>query len=700
MPKIGRILLPAAGVFLLPVVINYATSDVAPHVTWPLAVVLGAIVAGREYLAQRRTLVVGHVRPEHRDRAAANIRRHLAERLDQSLVRVARARLDFDTVPDAVGPPPHSWHVSRGEHTMRTSATTTPLDVYDHLDGSMLILGAPGAGKTTMILELAEALLDRPDAPLPVVVELSDWARPRRVLFRSVPPDDLRTWLFQRIEKLYGIGDGIAGSWLAEGRIALLIDGFDEVPVDHRARCVAEVNALHEAWPQLSLVIGSRADEYHELPRSRRFRLRGAVSIRPLTSAQVVGYLAEGGPRFRPARDAVTTDPGLLELITAPFWLFVLILAVAESRQGASGWNRDDLLASYVRQVFRGTRRPLHRFRETQVLRWVPQLARVELALNTRTLPGRHPGLGSFAWWWALPASLRSGLGVDGMATAMAVWAATATAVLVVAEGAGWGSAAAVVVVFWLTAATWMLGKRGSVPLPLSVRLRCRLCGALLGLAGAVVIVGLAWAGSLDVPWPARTAGLCLLLGTLLMLVMRLGGALRQTATWTPFLAACLAAQFALSGQWLVPVFVGIALGLCVALLLVTTDAAAQEPDFTGFGAGLPPLLSGAAAGLVAGLLWGPGEGGSFMTPTAVLLSVLGTSFVAALPVAAVGGLFAWVFLVLFGLLPVRHRRFMAHAADLGLLRRDGKGYRFPHLILTEYLAREAEPPPRRSSPA
>ncbi|WP_062349814.1 NACHT domain-containing protein [Herbidospora yilanensis] len=700
MPKLGRILLPAAGVFLLPVVINYATSDVAPHVTWPLAVVLAAIVAGREYLAQRKTLVVGHVRTEHRERAAANVRRHLRERLDQSLTRIARARLDLDTVPDAVAAPPHSWHVSRGDDPWQPSATTTPLDVYDHLDGSMLILGAPGAGKTTMILELAEALLDRPDAPLPIVVELSDWARPRRVLLRRVPPDDLRKWLFKRIEKLYGIGDGIAGSWLAEGRIALLIDGFDEVPVEHRDRCVAEVNALYESCPQLSLVIGSRADEYRELPRARRFRLRGAVSIRPLTSTQVVGYLAEGGPRLRPARYAVTKDPGLLELITAPFWLFVLIVAVAEAPRGAPGWSRDDLLASYVRQVFRGGRRPLHRFREAQVLRWVPQLARVELALNTRTLPGRHPGLGSFAWWWALPATLRSGLGADGVATAMAVWSATATAVLVVAEGVGWGSAAAVVAVFWLTAGTWMLGKRPPAPLPASVRLRCGLCGALLGLAGAAVIAGLAWAGTLAAPWPARTAGICLLLGTVLMLIMRLGGALRRTATWSPFFAALLTAHFAWSGTAIVPVFVGIALGICIALLLVTTDATAQEPNFTGFGAGLPPLLAGAAAGLVAGLLWGPGGGGSFMTPTTLLLSVMGASFVAALPVTAVGGLGAWVFLVLFGLLPVRHRRFMAHAADLGLLRRDGRGYRFPHLILTEYLAREAGPPPGRSSPA
>ncbi|WP_062435129.1 NACHT domain-containing protein [Herbidospora daliensis] len=703
MPKIGRIIVLAVGLILLPIVINFATSGVAPAYTWPLVGVLGAVAVGvgvHDHLRRGGPKAPGRVRPGQYERASGNVRRYVTQRLDQSLVRIARARLDLDAVSGAVGAPPHSWHVRRGEDAWPSSAATTPLDVYDHLDGSMLILGAPGAGKTTMILELAEALLDRPDAPLPVVLELSDWARPRRVLSRRVPPDDLRKWLFRRIEKLYGIGDGLADAWLADGRLALLIDGFDEVPLDHRNRCVAEVNALYDSYPQLSLVIGSRADEYHELPESRRFRLRGAVSIRPLTATQVVGYLAEGGPRLRPTRDAVMRDPGLLDLITAPFWLFVLIVAVAESNPGTAGWNRDDLLASYVQQVFRGPRRPLHRFREAQVLRWMPQLARVELALNTRTLPGRRPGLGSFGWWWALPPDLRSGLGVEGVATAMAIWSAAATAVLVAAEGVGWGVVAALVAVFWLTAGAWMLGDRAPAPLPGPVRLRCRLCGALLGLAGAALIVGMGWAGSLAVPWPARTAALCLLLGTALMLVMRVGGALRKTATWSPFFGACLAAHFAWSGTHLVPVFVGIALGLCIALLLVTTDAAVQEPSVTGFTAGLPTLLTGAAIGLPAGLLWGPGEGGSYMTPTVLLLSIMGTAFVAALPVTAVGGLVAWLLLVVFGLLPVRHRRFMEHTADLGLLRRDGRGYRFPHLILTEHLAREADRPPRRSSPA
>ena len=47
------------------------------------------------------------------------------------------------------------------------------------ISGKFLILGKPGGGKTTTLLELAEALLERAEgdsnAPIPVILELSSW---------------------------------------------------------------------------------------------------------------------------------------------------------------------------------------------------------------------------------------------------------------------------------------------------------------------------------------------------------------------------------------------------------------------------------------------------------------------------------------------------------------------------------------------
>nr|WP_157554847.1 hypothetical protein [Herbidospora sakaeratensis] len=79
------------------------------------------------------------------------------------------------------------------------------------------------------------------------------------------------------------------------------------------------------------------------------------------------------------------------------------------------------------------------------------------------------------------------------------------------------------------------------------------------------------------------------------------------------------------------------------------------------------------------------------------ILTGAGLTMLVIFPVRGVGG---WALLVISGLLPLRYRRFVIQAAEIGLLRRDGKGYRFPHLILTEYLATEAGRRPGRSSPA
>ena len=55
--------------------------------------------------------------------------------------------------------------------------------VFDKVGGGLLILGAPGAGKTTVLLQLCEQLLDRAerdlDQPMPVVANLDSWAGQR-----------------------------------------------------------------------------------------------------------------------------------------------------------------------------------------------------------------------------------------------------------------------------------------------------------------------------------------------------------------------------------------------------------------------------------------------------------------------------------------------------------------------------------------
>jgi len=53
------------------------------------------------------------------------------------------------------------------------------LELFDQASGSLFILGEPGTGKTTMLLELGRQAIERAQEdftqPIPVVFNLSSW---------------------------------------------------------------------------------------------------------------------------------------------------------------------------------------------------------------------------------------------------------------------------------------------------------------------------------------------------------------------------------------------------------------------------------------------------------------------------------------------------------------------------------------------
>jgi flagellar biosynthesis GTPase FlhF len=100
--------------------------------------------------------------------------------LEHSLAEVVRIDLEMEDRPDAVDRA-LSLQYQDLRLQMRSITIGTPIiDVFAYLGGELLILGAPGAGKTTTLLELARDLIARAeqdqDHPIPVVYNLSSWA--------------------------------------------------------------------------------------------------------------------------------------------------------------------------------------------------------------------------------------------------------------------------------------------------------------------------------------------------------------------------------------------------------------------------------------------------------------------------------------------------------------------------------------------
>ena len=244
---------------------------------------------------------------------------------------------------------------------------TRLLDLYDRFGQALLILGAPGAGKTTLLLELTHALIQRAredeSHPIPVVFPLASWAASRR------PVQD---WLVEELGKRYEVPRKIAQPWVDSDMILPLLDGVDEVTVEHRAACVDAINAFRRDHGLLPLVVTSRRVAYDAL--SSRLRLPSAIVVQPLTREQVRHYLREAGLRVAPS-----SQSPLWDLLDTPLMLNIATLTYA----GHSGTvlpssatadeQRDHLFAAYVDRMLHrkrsSTRHPAQRAK--QWLTWL-----------------------------------------------------------------------------------------------------------------------------------------------------------------------------------------------------------------------------------------------------------------------------------------------------------------------------------------
>lgn len=195
--------------------------------------------------------------------------------------------------------------------------------VYDAADGNLLVLGEPGAGKTTLLVELALDLLrrarDDQRQPLPIILNLSTWA-----INRGALPD----WIVEDLENTYRVSRKVARSWVNTGAVLPLLDGLDEVDGEQRPGCVKAINDFLALHPALPLVACSRAAEYHAL--RAKLALQTAVVVQPLTDEQISAYLANGGDKLAPLRDAVEADAQLHEVLRIPLMLNLVTLTYGD----------------------------------------------------------------------------------------------------------------------------------------------------------------------------------------------------------------------------------------------------------------------------------------------------------------------------------------------------------------------------------
>ncbi|MCB9694579.1 MAG: protein kinase [Alphaproteobacteria bacterium] len=157
------------------------------------------------------------------------------------------------------------------------------LAAVEEAHGFLLVLGEPGGGKSTLLLKLADAMLQNaridPGEPVPVVLLLASLAD------RTVP---LERWVEDELVAKYGLPRPDVAPWIRDGTLALLLDGLDEVAPEQRGAVVEKLEAFRREHGSV-VVVTSREAEHDAL--ARRLSANRAVRIGPVPegAAEVAG---------------------------------------------------------------------------------------------------------------------------------------------------------------------------------------------------------------------------------------------------------------------------------------------------------------------------------------------------------------------------------------------------------------------------
>ncbi|MGG6266249.1 NACHT domain-containing protein [Leptolyngbya sp. AN03gr2] len=306
---------------------------------------------------------VGEVRSRKRpDREMTWLKafeKEIEGRLASSLHNRILINLGKETQPEQVH---RLWdmEVKSGQITGTISPKTEISEVFDRpeIAGKLLILGKPGAGKTTTLLELARALvrsaIDDPNEPMPFLLNLSSWKDPKQ---------SIKDWAIAELTTK-GIGSKIGAKWFEDQKMLPLLDGLDEVRSDLQSACVKAINQwMSDEGQPSAIVVCSRREEYELYPE--RLNLNGAIYLQELSDRQIESYLIQVDRALLWQVLAMNLD--LLDLVRQPLFLSITLMAYQDETiqqwhipKSTSKWLPHLLDAYIERMLHRTTKDKAH----------------------------------------------------------------------------------------------------------------------------------------------------------------------------------------------------------------------------------------------------------------------------------------------------------------------------------------------------
>jgi hypothetical protein len=315
----------------------------------------------------------------------------------------------------------------------------------------LVVLGAPGAGKTVLLVRLVlELLAARREngGPVPVLVSLASW---------NPQEQDLHPWLVSRLATDYpGLREAVSSpagdtsrlrALLDQKMLFLVLDGLDEIPQGIRSSAIVKVNSALR--PAEGVVLSSRAEEYWQAVdpgNGRVVRLQGAAGIElyNLDAADIKSYLCQdsgtlaAAARWDPVLTMLGNTGPIGQVFRTPL-MVGLARTIYNPRPGESSTSLPDpaelcdlalfatfkdleghLFDAFIPAAYRD-------YRSLGSRRWTAARAERWLVYLAKHLTDDLGGTTDLAWWelWhATPRQLSgivTGL-ISGLAIGIAAW--------------------------------------------------------------------------------------------------------------------------------------------------------------------------------------------------------------------------------------------------------------------------------------
>lgn len=213
-------------------------------------------------------------------------------------------------------------HVDTALSTRALAKAVTALD-------DLILVAAPGMGKTTTLFQIADGVLESGNGT-PLIVPLGDWATEADALLVSV----LKRPAFN------GITEQDFRAVAANPGVVLLLDGWNELDAAARGRARVQISALKAELPDLGLVISTRRQAL-DIPFGGT-----RVDLLPLDDEQQIeiarGMRGDAGAQLV---DRAWRTPGVRELVTIPLYLTAL-LSLPEGAPFPT--TKEEVLRSFV----------------------------------------------------------------------------------------------------------------------------------------------------------------------------------------------------------------------------------------------------------------------------------------------------------------------------------------------------------------